>query len=94
MKPLYGDAQKADDTRERMRTESACQKARDQRELLHVAVCQAVASLNQGDEPMQAHGILRAALADYADIEARFGRRCHRIIVKITNDGIEEVTPK
>jgi hypothetical protein len=34
---------------------------------LHIAMCQAVASLNQGDEPRIAHGILRQALVDYAD---------------------------
>lgn len=34
---------------------------------LHIAICQAVASLNQGDEPRIAHGILRQALVDYAD---------------------------
>lgn len=36
-------------------------------DLLHIAICQAVASLNQGDEPRLAHTILRQSLVDYAD---------------------------
>ena len=36
-------------------------------DLLHVAVCQAVVSLNQGDERRIAHTLLRQVLVDYAD---------------------------